>query len=151
MKDLLLAGVVGGVVGGVLVATLTRKGKVTRIATSDPRFSGVVIHNGVATISGQVGDLSKLEPLNKPRTDITAQTKQVLEKVDHLLAQAGTSKSQIIDARIWVKDIKRDFAAMNEVWNAWVDPQNKGARFCVESNLAAEALLVEVQVTAAMA
>ena len=49
--------------------------------------------------------------------------------------KAGSSKSDIIEARIWLKDIGTSFAPMNEVWNAWVDPNSKGVRTCVEANL----------------
>ena len=62
----------------------------------------------------------------------------------------GSSKSKILEARIWVKDIKRDFAAMNGVWNAWVDPAAKGVRYCVQSELARENLLVEIQLVATL-
>ena len=65
------------------------------------------------------------------------------------LAAAGTDKSRLLEARIWVKDISRDFAAMNAVWNAWIDKQNKPTRVCVEAPMARPSILVEVQVTAA--
>lgn len=55
-------------------------------------------------------------------------------QIDTLLAEAGSSKSNIIEARIWIKHIGRDFKDMNAVWNAWVDPQSKGTRFCVEAS-----------------
>jgi enamine deaminase RidA (YjgF/YER057c/UK114 family) len=148
--DVLLVGAIGGMFGGLAVATavLARhraaRRIITRLGTSDPRGSAIVIRDGLVTISGQVGEISLMET-----SDITAQTEQTLRKVEALLAQAGTSKSRIVEARIWVKDIKRDFAAMNAVWNAWVDPENKGTRFCVEAELARPALLVEVQVVAA--
>mmetsp|Transcript_19898 Transcript_19898/g.51701 ORF Transcript_19898/g.51701 Transcript_19898/m.51701 type:complete len:165 (-) Transcript_19898:110-604(-) len=152
-----LASFAGGMVGGAaVVAALHLWGRragggarraaaaVTRLRTADPRSSGIVIHGGVVTISGQVGDIAKLE-----ESDITAQTEQTLRKVDTLLAEAGSSKSDIIEARIWVKDIHRDFKSMNEVWNKWVDPSNKGCRFCVEANMARPNILVEIQVVAA--
>ena len=78
------------------------------------------------------------------------QTKQTLAKVDALLAEAGIDKSRILEARIWIKDMNRDFADMNQVWNEWVDPKNKAARYCVESNLAKPSMLVEIQVVAAL-
>jgi len=123
---------------------LTRS-KIKRIGTTDPRASAVVVHNGLVYTSGQVGEIPKLE-----ESDITEQTKQTLSKIESLLSQAGTDKSRLLEARIWVKDIKNDFAAMNAVWNAWVDPENKGARYCVESNMAREAILVEIQVVATL-
>ena len=72
------------------------------------------------------------------------------DKVDALLNEAGTSKSHALSATIWLKDINRDFTAMNEVWNAWVDPENKPVRATVEAAMARDILLVEIQVTAAL-
>ncbi|KAL7531671.1 hypothetical protein ACHAXR_004167 [Thalassiosira sp. AJA248-18] len=114
---------------------------ITRLVTDDPRMSKIVIHNGVVYISGQT---------DATADDIQGQTTNTLAKVDDLLSQAGTSKSNILTASIWVKDINRDFKGMNDVWNKWVDPSNKPVRFCVEANMAREQLLVEVQVTAAI-
>ena len=70
--------------------------------------------------------------------------------MDSLLEQAGTSKSNLLTAQIWLKDINRDFKGMNEVWNAWLDPENKPVRATVESQMARPQILVEVQVTAAV-
>ena len=122
--------------GQAIMATVT----VTRIGTDDPRMSKVVVHNGVVYISGQV---------DFDATDIKGQTRNVLAKVDDLLARGGASKSSMLSASIWLKDISRDFRGMNEVWNEWVDPDNKPVRAAVEAKLAREQLLVEVQVTAA--
>jgi enamine deaminase RidA (YjgF/YER057c/UK114 family) len=69
--------------------------------------------------------------------------------VDDLLAQANTDKSKLLTSSIWLKDISRDFKDMNDVWNGWVDPNNKPVRATVEANMAREQLLIEVQVTAA--
>ena len=73
----------------------------------------------------------------------------MLNKVDDLLKQAGTSKSNLLTASIWLKDISRDFKPMNDVWNKWLDPENKPVRATVESQMARPAILVEIQVTAA--
>ena len=116
--------------------------RVVRLQTEDPRMSKIVIHNGVVYTSGQTaGDAGD---------DIRSQTQATLDKVDALLKEAGTSKSRALSATIWLKDINRDFAAMNEVWNAWVDPENKPVRATVEAAMAREILLVEIQVTAAL-
>lgn len=72
----------------------------------------------------------------------------MLAKVDDLLQQAGTSKSNLLTASIWLKDIGSDFRAMNEVWCGWVDPDNKPVRATVESPMARPQILVEIQVTA---
>jgi enamine deaminase RidA (YjgF/YER057c/UK114 family) len=78
------------------------------------------------------------------------QTQAILATIDNLLAQAGTDKRTILTAQIWLKDMS-DFAAMNTVWCAWVDPVNKPVRACVQSTLSDPAFLVEIQVTAAAA
>ena len=105
-------------------------------------MSKIVIHNGVVYTSGQTaGDAGD---------DIKSQTQATLDKVDALLKEAGTSKSHALSATIWLKDIDRDFKAMNEVWNNWVDPANKPVRATVEAAMARPVLLVEIQVTAAL-
>ena len=116
--------------------------RVVRLQTEDPRMSKIVIHNGVVYTSGQTaGDAGDC---------VKAQTQATLDKVDALLKEAGTSKSHALSATIWLKDINRDFKAMNEVWNSWVDPENKPVRATVEAAMAREILLVEIQVTAAL-
>ena len=74
----------------------------------------------------------------------------ILAKIDTLLAAAGTDKSKLISAQIWVKDISQHFKPMNKVWCAWLDPKSKPVRATVEANLALPDLLVEIQVTAAV-
>ncbi len=82
-----------------------------------------------------------------PSADVKGQTKQILAQIDTCLAAAGTNKSNILYAQIWITDMKqRD--ALNEVWLGWVDPQNLPARACVEARLADPRILVEIQVTA---
>ena len=82
------------------------------------------------------------------KNDIKGQTAEVLAEIDRLLTRAGTSKAKLLTANIWVTDI-RNRAAMNEVWTAWVDPNNLPARACVEAKLADPGCLVEIMVTAA--
>ena len=82
------------------------------------------------------------------KSDIKGQTVEVLAEIDRLLAKAGTSKSKLLAATIWVTDI-RNRAPLNEVWTAWVDPKNLPVRACVEAKLADPACLVEIMVTAA--
>lgn len=99
------------------------------------RLSGATVHGGLVYLSGQVpDDLS---------VGIKEQTAQVLAKIDGLLAEAGTDKSHILTATIWLPDIS-DFASFNEVWDAWVPPSGSPARACVESRLANPGIKVEV-------
>jgi enamine deaminase RidA (YjgF/YER057c/UK114 family) len=149
-RDAAISGAIGG---AVAIASIMIAGKfmcrgcmrgITRLRIADPRSSGIVKYNGTAIISGQVGIIDELAI-----SDITDQTRQALAKIDDLLAEAGTSKSRLIEARIWVKSVPEHFALMNEVWNSWVDPENKPARFCVESSMARPNILVEIQVVAA--
>jgi enamine deaminase RidA (YjgF/YER057c/UK114 family) len=113
---------------------------IQRIGTEDPRMSKIVIHNDVVYLSGLTDTTS---------TDIAGQTQNVLKKVDDLLAQAGTSKSNLLTASIWLKDIESDFKGMNAVWCDYVDPKNKPVRATVQSPMARPQILVEIQVTAA--
>ena len=82
------------------------------------------------------------------KKDIKGQTQEVLAEIDRLLAKCGTGKSKLLQATIWVTDI-RNRAPMNEVWSAWVDPKNLPVRACVEAKLADPACLVEIMVVAA--
>ena len=114
--------------------------EITRIETSQ-RMSRVVSYNGMAWIGGMTAEDATL--------DIRGQTRQVLEKIDRYLAQAGTDKSRMLSVEIWLKDIERDFASMNEVWDAWIPAGAAPARATGESKLARSPLLVEIIVTAA--
>lgn len=104
------------------------------------RMSAAVVHGSTAYLAGQVGE---------PGDDITAQTKTVLAHIDRLLAEAGTDKSKLLQATIWLADMA-DFGAMNAVWDAWVDPANPPARATGESKLAGPEYLVEIIVIAAV-
>ncbi len=109
---------------------------------SNQRMSQLVNFAGLVWSAGQVA--------KDPSEDMAGQTRQILAQIDALLADAGTAKSNLISANIWVSDI-RQFAQMNEVWDAWVDSSNPPVRACVESRLARPELLVEIQVVAAKA
>jgi enamine deaminase RidA (YjgF/YER057c/UK114 family) len=82
------------------------------------------------------------------KNDIKGQTQEVLAEIDRLLAKCGSSKSKLLQATIWVTDI-RNRALMNEVWTAWCDPKNLPVRACIEAKLADPACLVEIMVVAA--
>ena len=105
-----------------------------------PRMSQAVEHNGVVYLAGQVA--------NDMGADVTSQTQQILAKIDALLETAGSNKSKLLWAQLWVTDM-RNFAAMNEVWDAWIDPTNPPVRAGLCSDLAAPGYLVEIMVTAA--
>ena len=105
-----------------------------------PRMSGVVVHNGVAYLAGQVP--------SSTQGDIGEQTADVLRTIDKLLAEAGTSKSNLLRAQIFLTSMS-DFAGMNKVWDAWVDPKNTPARATVEAKLASPQYNVEIMVVAA--
>ena len=113
---------------------------ITRIAT-DARRSRAVVYNGMVFVGGQTADDRK--------QDIRGQTRQTLAKIEKFLAEAGTDKSRLLTAQIWIKDLERDFAGMNEVWDAWAPEGHAPARATVESRLAAPDLLVEITVIAA--
>ena len=79
--------------------------------------------------------------------DIKGQTAEVLAQIDHVLELHGTDKTRLLQAQIWVKDI-RDRDAMNEVWAAWLPKEGAPARACVQANMADPRILVEIMVTA---
>merc|ERR1719231_1662659 len=117
-------------------------------AASSP-FSHVVIHGGVAYLSGVTAQADGNGLTDKDTVE--EQTRRTLAVIEQRLALAGTDKSRLLSCQIWLKDIARDFKAMNGEWNAWVDPVNKPVRATVESPLATPLMLVEIQVTAAIA
>jgi enamine deaminase RidA (YjgF/YER057c/UK114 family) len=113
-----------------------------------PIISQAVTHGGIVYLCGVVTPQVWRDPSNTTFSDVRGQTREVLERIDELLADAGTDKSKILTAQVWLSDI-RDFYAHNEEWNAWVDPENPPARACIEARLVLPQLLVEVMVTAA--
>jgi len=106
-----------------------------------PRMSEASIHNGIVYLAGQVPEDTSL--------DIEGQTREVLAAIDALLAQAGSDKTRILRAQIFLADIA-DFAGMNRAWDAWVVPGNAPARATVEARLAKPEWKVEIVVTAAV-
>jgi enamine deaminase RidA (YjgF/YER057c/UK114 family) len=114
---------------------------ITRLGTERRRMSKIVIHNDTVYLCGQVA--------KDANTGIKEQTLTMLEKVDDLLQQAGSDREHILSATVYIKDMK-DFAEMNEVWDAWVIEGHSPARACVEASLARPELLVEVSIIAAV-
>ncbi|WP_334176013.1 RidA family protein [Pseudoxanthobacter sp.] len=107
------------------------------------RMSQAVIHNNTVYLAGQVADDAAAGK------SVTEQTKSVLAAIDTLLAAAGTDKTKIIAATIYLADIAT-FAEMNAVWDGWVAEGNAPARATVEAKLAAPAYTVEIVVVAAV-
>jgi enamine deaminase RidA (YjgF/YER057c/UK114 family) len=108
----------------------------------EPRGSRVVIFNRVAYLAG-------VTAVDRDR-DIKGQTSQVLDRIDKYLTKAGTDKSRLLTAQIWLRDIERDFAGMNEVWDEWTEPNASPTRATVQSLMASEPTLIEIVVTAAL-
>lgn len=106
-----------------------------------PRMSQAVVHGNTVYLAGQVAS----EPNG---ADVAAQTKQILAAIDQLLATAGTDKTKILSATIYLADIGT-FAQMNSVWDTWVPAGHTPARATVEAKLATPAYTVEIQVIAA--
>ncbi|KZN13139.1 RidA family protein [Marinomonas sp. TW1] len=104
------------------------------------RMSRIVKHNGTIYLCGQVAA--------DANAGIAEQTQTMLDKVEVLLAQAGSDKEHILSATVYIRDMK-DFASMNAVWDAWVPEGHAPARACVEARMARPELLVEVSVVAA--
>jgi len=105
-----------------------------------PRMSQAVIHGNTVYLAGQVAE--------DPSQDVPGQTRQILAAIDRLLAEAGTDKTQILSATIYLASIDT-FAQMNSVWDTWVPPGHTPARATVEARLAAPQYTVEIQVLAA--
>ena len=105
------------------------------------RMSQAVVHGSTVYLAGQVAEDIK--------ADVTGQTRQVLATIDRLLAAAGSDKSKILAATVYLADIGT-FAAMNAAWDAWVAPGQTPARATVEAALAAPEYKVEIVVIAAL-
>jgi enamine deaminase RidA (YjgF/YER057c/UK114 family) len=104
------------------------------------RMSQAVIHGHTVYLAGQVAADASL--------DVAGQTREVLDAIDRLLAEAGTDRTKILTATVYLADIGT-FAQMNSVWDAWVSREHPPARATVEAKLAAPEYRVEIQVTAA--
>jgi len=104
------------------------------------RLSQVVIHGDTVYLAGIVADHAI--------PDVAGQTGQILDKIDQYLREAGTDKSKMLSATIWLSDI-RYYDEMNSVWDKWVPQGAAPARACIEGRLAAPKYLVEIRVVAA--
>ena len=104
------------------------------------RYSEIAISGNLVHLAGQLAE--------DTQQDIYGQTQQTLAMIDRLLADAGTDKSQIMSVMIFLKDIERDYAAMNSVWDAWLADIQALPRTCVEAKLYHPDVLVEMTVVA---
>jgi enamine deaminase RidA (YjgF/YER057c/UK114 family) len=113
--------------------------EITRAGTG-ARMSQAVTAGGLIFLSGQVADVNL--------KSVGAQTINILETIDRLLAEMGSSRSRLISATIWLSDIST-FEEMNAEWDRWVTPGRTPARATVEAKLASPKYLVEIAVVAA--
>lgn len=113
--------------------------EITRIAQG-ARMSAAVIHGNTVYLAGHVaGDRSR---------GVKGQTEDILKRIDERLAEAGTDKTRVLSAQVWLADMDT-FDQMNEAWDAWVAPGHAPTRATVEARLASHDYLVEIAVIAA--
>jgi len=117
--------------------TVARHGIVD--APGRPRISLGAAHRGLATVCCTARDRDQ---------GIAGQVRQVLATLDGLLAEAGSDKSHLLAAQVWLRDMA-DYEALNAVWNDWVDAENPPVRSCLRADLATPQVLVEIKLTAA--
>ena len=108
-----------------------------------PRLAASVAYGDLLFLSGQTPKSNE--------DDIVLQTREVLEKIDALLAAAGSDKQHILSAQIWLTNSERDFAAFNEVWVQWMPEGYSPARAAVQAEMARPEILVEIMLTAVKA
>jgi enamine deaminase RidA (YjgF/YER057c/UK114 family) len=106
-----------------------------------PRMSQAVVHGNTVYLAGQVAA--------NPVPSVVEQTKQVVAQIDRLLKEAGTDKTKMLSATIWLTDM-RNFAEMNGVWDGWVAQGHTPARATVEAKLAGPNYLIEIAIVAAL-
>src|ERR1043166_7845657 len=105
------------------------------------RRSKVVVHGDTVYLAGLTADKTAGQ-------SVAAQTQEILAAIDGLLAKAGTDKSKLVQATIWLQDI-RTVDEMNKVWDAWVPGGTAPALACIEARLQSPAKMIEIRVTAA--
>lgn len=113
---------------------------VQRIGTME-RFSRAVVHGQTVYLAGVVA--------RDPSGGVAEQTRQILSEIETTLGEAGTDKTKILSATIWLSDIA-SYGELNSVWNAWLAPGTAPARACVEARLASPAYKVEIALIAAI-
>ena len=108
---------------------------------TNARLSRVVVHGDTVYLAGLTADKTAGQ-------SVAAQTQEILSAIDGLLAKAGTDKSKLLQATVWLQDI-RTVDEMNKIWDAWVPAGCAPARACLEARLQSPAKMVEIRVTAA--
>jgi enamine deaminase RidA (YjgF/YER057c/UK114 family) len=106
------------------------------------RMHQAVIHGGTVYTAGQVAQ-------DNPGASAAAQTQEILSRIDDLLAEAGTDKSRLLTASLYLADIA-DFDEVNRVWDAWVSPEGKPARTTIQALLTEPHYTVEISAIAAL-
>ena len=106
------------------------------------RMSQAVVYNGTVHTAGVVAEQNRGK-------SVLEQTREVLAEIDRILAEAGSDKTKLLKANIWLTDMST-FAQMNEAWDGWVAEGHTPARATVESKLAAPGYDVEIMVDAAV-
>lgn len=106
-----------------------------------PRMSRAVVHGDTIYVSGQVADAAA-------GAGVVEQTREILALIDGVLAEAGSDKTKLVSAVIYLTDIAT-FAQMNEAWEAWIAPGRPPARATVEAKLVSPKYAVEIAVIAA--
>ena len=104
------------------------------------RFSEATIANGFIFLSGMV-------PENATTNNIIEQTRDVLNQIDYWLSQCGSNKNHILEATIFLRNLD-DYAAMNSIWDEWINPNHSPARACIQAQLANPDWLIEIKVSA---
>lgn len=106
---------------------------------SNARMSQIVRTGQTIWLAGQIPE--------DTAAGIAGQTREVLDRIDTMLQGLGGSKSNLVSVQIWLNDLA-DFAGMNAVWDAWVDPQNTPARATCGVALASAGRGVRIEVIA---
>jgi len=126
---------------------VTKRLEMTTKAPGIPRISYVVARGDTVYTAGVTPYIAGKDD-NAPLGDVKDQTRAVLAHIDRLLAEAGTNKSKLLTAQVWLTDMKH-FADHCDAWNEWVDPENPPVRACLlSSELWRPGMLVEIMVTA---
>ncbi|MDM8348627.1 RidA family protein [Pseudomonas sp. sp1636] len=109
---------------------------------TEARYSEINIHQGAVYLAGQLAD--------DYSGDIVQQTRETLANIDAMLAEAGSDKTRLLSVTIYLKDMERDYAGLNQVWDAWVSKGTAPGRICVEARMYKPEVLVEMMVVAAV-